>query len=173
MWLTDHIHHCNLGFCVLILSLHSIGYVLGSMMFSTCSHHCLIWTLELFCRMPWSSSFIFLTKLNVLMLWNLNWIPQGVSSLVLKSASYVHLGRLLIIKGLTTFFLWIFHCMKLLIKVNFDFIYVYLCLCVFHLYLYSCNQKANILMIYSFENSEELEAFCKIKAEKISEGKDV
>ena len=89
---------------------------LGDLMFSTCIHHYLIWTLELFCRMPWSSSFIFLTKLNVLMLWNLNWIPQGVSSLVLKSASYVHLGRLLIIKGLTTFFLWIFHCMKLLIN---------------------------------------------------------
>ena len=38
MWLTDHIHHCNLGFYVLILSLHSIGCVLGSMMFSICSH---------------------------------------------------------------------------------------------------------------------------------------
>ena len=55
-------------------------------------------------RMPWNSSYILLTKLNGLMLGNLNWILQGVLSLVLKIESYVHLEKLLIIEGLTTFF---------------------------------------------------------------------
>lgn len=55
-------------------------------------------------RMPWNSSYIFLTKLNELMLQTLNWILQGASSLVSKIEYYVHLEKLLTIEGLTTSF---------------------------------------------------------------------
>jgi len=71
------------------------------------------------CRMHWNSSYTFLTKLNVLMVGNLHWILQEASSLELKNVSCVHLEKLGSIEGLTIFFLWIFHYMKLLIKVFF------------------------------------------------------
>lgn len=70
-------------------------------------------------RMPWNSSYIFLTKSNEPMLENLKQILQGVSSLVLKIVFCVHLGKLRTIEGLTTFFPWTSPFMQLLIKVSF------------------------------------------------------
>jgi len=52
------------------------------------------------------------------MLGKLNWIHRRVSNLVLKIEFCVHLEKLHIIEGMTTFFLSISHYMRQLTKVN-------------------------------------------------------
>ena len=98
------------------------------------------------------------------MLGELNWILQGVSSLVLKIESCVHLEKLHIIEGMTTFFLLISHCMRQLTKVGFQ---------VTNL---DSTEKYSELIFNTFISlriAEELELSRKLKAEKLSEGKEV
>lgn len=91
-------------FCATGKSLVILSYIMFTVIIVVFSLMCILKKQTVF-RMPWNSSYIFLTKSNEPMLENLKQILQGVSSLVLKIVFCVHLGKLHTIEGLTTFFL--------------------------------------------------------------------